>query len=329
MNGSNHPHTYTAHQTTHPSSKPNQNLKQQLSGVEHEVLEIRAPLQEMLGGLQEAREFVVRIFSFQMSIGCLLYTCRPPSYQPTPTPTHKFLTRPHTQAAKREGLHARLAERAALQGRKDTLRRRIRFLHTLADVEHALRLPGAPPPPPPAGRATSTRHMPLLRELLNGPGEGGPAAPAAAGGTGAGLDAPGMTAHCGALERLAHAWLALAADAGAFPATEEEDDVPTAAAVGVRLQRAEKALLGHLAGAFRTVVCPRSLVVAVAGGEGKGQDGAGEGEGDGPLPVGCGGCIWGWGGGGELDWIYREPARWDWYGPQRSDPSHHINHHRR
>lgn len=118
----------------------------------------------------------------------------------------------------------------------------------------ALNMPGAPPPPPPA-HGKRRRAALLLREL----GDGGAAA----------LDAAAMAGHCGALERLAHAWLSLAADLGAFPATEEEDDVPTAGAMGLRLQRAEKALLAHLAAAFRAVVCPSgNLVVAVAGGQG-------------------------------------------------------------
>lgn len=82
--------------------------------------------------------------------------------------------------------------------------------------------------------------------------------------------------HCGSLERLAHAWLSLAADLPAFPAAgaEEEDDVPTAAAMGLRLQRAERALLVRLAAAFRVVICPQDLVVAAVKGGGSGEEDA-------------------------------------------------------
>lgn len=144
-------------------------------------------------------------------------------------------------------------------------------------------MPGAPPAPAPPAAAGTTKKQPQPQPFVFVPlGEMGAANNNSSTATATGgLDGPVMTAHCGALERLAHAWLTLAADMGAFPATEEEDDVPTAGAVGLRLQRAEKALLGHLAAAFRVVLCPPgSLVVAVAGEAGKGGEG-----GEGPLSV--------------------------------------------
>lgn len=59
-----------------------------------------------------------------------------------------------------------------------------------------------------------------------------------------------------------------------FPAGDEEDDVPTSAAVGLRLLRVEKTLLNHLAAVLRTVICPKNLVISIAAEE---QEGPGAG----------------------------------------------------
>lgn len=160
------------------------------------------------------------------------------------------------QTGKRQALHDRLQARGSLRHRKGILQRRIRFLHTLGDVEAALNMPGAP-------SSSRARRPPLQEEIKDGD----------------------ITEHCGSLERLAHAWLSLAADLPAFPAAgaEEEDDVPSAAAMGLRLQRAERALLVRLAAAFRVVICPQDLVVAVVKGGGNGEEDASSVE---PIAVG-------------------------------------------
>ncbi len=177
------------------------NLSSRLSGVEAEVLEIRAPLAEMATHLGEARDFA---------------------------------------AAKRQALQAQLQARAGLQGRRAVLEKRIHFLGTLAEAEVLLGMPGA--------GWTSDRHRKKkvpLREV------------------GEAMDAADLTSHCAALERLAQAWLVLMSDLACFPANDEEDDVPTSAAMGLRLLRVEKALLQHLSAVLRTVICPKNLVISL------------------------------------------------------------------
>jgi hypothetical protein len=176
------------------------NLSSRLSGVEAEVLEIRAPLEEMATHVHETRDFA---------------------------------------ASKRQALLAQLQQRADLQSRKAILEKRVGFLHTLADAEMLLGMPGAG-----SGSGVQKKKTPLHD-------------------VGETVDPAELTNHCGVLERLAQAWITLMADLYCFPDTEEEDDMPTASGMGLRLLRVEKALLQHLAAVLRTVICPKNLVISL------------------------------------------------------------------
>ena len=188
------------------------NLSSRLSGVEAEVLEIRAPLEEMATQVHETRDFA---------------------------------------ASKRQALLAQLQQRADLQSRKAILERRVGFLHTLADAEMLLGMPGA------ASSSSVQKKKTPLRDV------------------GEAVDPAELTKHCGVLERLAQAWITLMTDLHCFPDTEEEDDMPTASGMGLRLLRVEKALLQHLAAVLRTVICPENLVISLGSPVEKMQGGKG------------------------------------------------------
>lgn len=179
------------------------NLSSQLSGVEAEVLEIRAPLEEMATHVHETRDFA---------------------------------------ASKRQALLAQLRQRGVLQSRKATLVKRVRFLNTLADVEMLLGMPGARSGGNPGATNTNT----TLRDV------------------GEAVDVAQLTKHCEVLERLSQAWITLIMDLHCFPDTEEEDDMPTASSMGLRLLRVEKSLLKHLAATLRTVICPENLTISLS-----------------------------------------------------------------
>ena len=188
------------------------NLSSRLSGVEAEVLEIRAPLEEMATHVHETRDFA---------------------------------------ASKRQALLAQLQQRADLQSRRTILEKRVGFLHTLADAEMLLGMPGA----------TSSSSVQKKKTPLRDVGEA--------------VDPAELTKHCGVLERLAQAWITLMTDLHCFPDTEEEDDMPTASGMGLRLLRVEKALLQHLAAVLRTVICPKNLVISLGSSVEKKQGGKG------------------------------------------------------
>lgn len=179
------------------------NLSSKLSGVEAEVLEIRAPLEELKSHVAEAQEFA---------------------------------------AGKKQDIQTKLQERAGLKNRRAVLEKRLQFLGTLADVEIMLGMPGAGWT---GGRTRDKRKVKPLRDV-------GEAA------------VEELTPHCATLERLAQAWLSLSSDLQCFPTTEEEDDVPTSSAMGLRLLRVEKALLQHLSAVLRTVICPKNLVISLS-----------------------------------------------------------------
>eukprot|EP00624_Nannochloropsis_granulata_P003939 evm.model.NODE_29797_length_44057_cov_23.302427.8 len=178
------------------------NLSSQLSGVEAEVLEIRAPLEEMATHIHETRDFA---------------------------------------ASKRQALLAQLQQRVDLQSRKAILEKRVRFLNTLADAEMLLGMPGARS----GGMPGATNKNIILRDV------------------GEVVEPAELTKHCEVLERMSQAWITLCMDLRCFPDTEEEDDMPTASGMGLRLLRVEKALLQHLAAVLRTVICPENLTISL------------------------------------------------------------------
>ena len=149
-------------------------------------------------------------------------------------------------------MESKLEERTSLKHRRNTLQQRISFLGILQDLEIMLGIPRTD------WDVISNRKSGVtpLREL----------------GEATSIDPSSLTAHCQAFERAAYAWLSLVTDLSCFPVAEGKEGVPTIAAMGTRLQRAEKALLNKLSAVLRTVICPKNLVISIATDQPVGED---------------------------------------------------------
>ncbi|EWM27738.1 component of oligomeric golgi complex 2 [Nannochloropsis gaditana] len=180
------------------------NLSSRLSGIDAEVLEIRAPLNEIVRHVRQTRDFA---------------------------------------AMKRQILLNRLEERTQLENRKAILEKRVRFLCTLRGADNFLAMSGSIFD----SGIISFNGSAKAKGFVHDPREGiGPSE---------------LVEHCKVLESISQALVSLMANIHCFPKSEEEDGMPTAQDMGLRLLHVEKKLLLRLGTIFRSVICPEDLII--------------------------------------------------------------------